>query len=308
MIFYGKASRIESTTAVLGEIESCIVDAEAEAALPIARHAAWTAALIATGSLAQGLADANSGDGEAAALALATRLATLMGASFDSGFVDQPVSRPAPVAEALAALRSLSDLPGRIEIRRPEGFAHYAVYPEAYWRAAKRVGAPSPTRVLGLRSIGSALAPVVAAALRGSPAETVRPAGHPFTRTVTLPPSARSAATRDGADAVWAIVDEGPGLSGSSIGAAADALAEVGIAAERLVLFPSHDGEPGALASPAHRQLWSRARTIVCSFEDLWLAGAGPWPRRLGDGHHRASRRSARGCRRRRLAATSLRR
>ncbi len=270
MIFYGKASRFEPTAAVLDEIEGWIDEAEVETVLPIERHGAWTAALIAAGGLAQGLADASSEDGEAAALALATQLAAVMGASFDSGFADQPGHRPVPVSEALAALRSLSDLPDEIEIRRPEGFAHYAVYPEAYWRAAARLAAPAPTRVLGLRSIGSTLAPVVAAELRSSPAETVRPEGHPFARTIAVSP-AKAKVMREGADAVWAVVDEGPGLSGSSIGAAADALACAGVPPERLVLFPSHDGEPGAMASLKHRHLWSRARTTVCSFEHLWL-------------------------------------
>ena len=272
MIFYGKASRVEPTTAVLDEIEDWIREAEADAALPIERHGAWTAALIAAGALAQGLADAGSEDGETAALALATQLAGIMGSSLDSGMIDLPLVRPSPITAALAALRDLSGLPDRIEIRRPEGFAHYAVYPEAYWRAATRLAAPFPTRVLGLRSIGSTLAPVVAAALHSSPAETVRPEGHPFARTVTVS-TARSAAMHDGADAIWAIVDEGPGLSGSSIGAAADALARVGVPPERLVLFPSHDGPPGAMASPEHRRVWSLARHTVCTFEDLWLDG-----------------------------------
>lgn len=272
MIFYGKVSRVEATAAVLDEIEGWIGEAGSEAALPIERHGAWTAALIAAGGLAQGLADAGAEDGDVAALALATQLAIVMGASLESGFVERPTCRPAPVAEALEALRSLADLPERIEIRRPEGFAHYAVYPEAYWRAALQLAAPFPTRILGLRSIGSALAPCVAAALRSAPAETVRPEGHPFARTVTVA-AARAAAMRDGADAVWAIVDEGPGLSGSSIGAAADALGRLGVPPERLVLLPSHSGEPGTMASPQHLRLWSRARSTVCSFEDLWLDG-----------------------------------
>src|SRR4051812_26803993 len=49
-------------------------------------------------------------------------------------------------------------------VREPEGFAFYAVYPELYEMAARRLD-PSPKRlVIGVRSIGTTLGAVVAAA------------------------------------------------------------------------------------------------------------------------------------------------
>ena len=73
--------------------------------------------------------------------------------------------------------------------------------------------------VIGLRSIGTALAATVAGALAHPVAAiTVRPHGHPFEReiavtdefaTVLAEPTAR-----------YVVVDEGPGLSGSSVAAA----------------------------------------------------------------------------------------
>ena len=275
MIFYGKASQPSATAALLAGIEDRIADAT-HAPLPILRHAAWVEALVATGDLAQGLADAGSHDGEAGALALATALADVMGASWHSGFAALPALAPSSVAAALAVLRARRPgWPSSVEVRRIEGFAHYATYPEGFWAAARGLTGPLPGRVLGIRSIGATLAPCVAAALGAGVPVTVRPHGHPFARVVDPGPRA-AAAQRAGADAVWAIVDEGPGLSGSSFGAAADALGRAGVTPDRLVLFPSHAGLPGAMASEAHRGLWHKARSAVHPFEDLWLRGARP--------------------------------
>ena len=275
MIFYGKASRPLATAAALGEIEDHIAEATA-APLPILRHAAWVTALVAAGDLAQGLADAGSEAGEAGALALATALAGVMGSSWDTGFTALPALVPAAVTTALARLHAdRTRWPPHVEARRTEGFAHYATYPEGFWAAARGLAGVPPSRVLGIRSIGATLAPCVASALGAGLPITVRPEGHPFARVVAPGPRAE-AAMRAGSDAAWAIVDEGPGLSGSSFGAAADALARAGVAPDRLVLFPSHAGPPGPMASEAHRGLWRGARSAVRSFEDLWLAGARP--------------------------------
>ena len=281
MIFYGKAGAPVAVAAALAEVEGWIDEALAPAPA-ITRHGAWVAALVAAGGLAQGLADAGAGAGEAAALGLAAALARVMGQSWDSGLVDLPAAVPPPVAAALAALRRLVPaLPGSVDVRRPEGFAHYAVYPEGYWQAAARLEPPSPTRVLGIRSIGATLAACVAAALGAPPPVTVRPGGHPFARVVE-PGAIAAAAMREGADAVWAVVDEGPGLSGSSFEAAATALGRAGVAPDRVVLVPSHAGEPGAMAGEAQRRLWSRARRTVAPGEALWGPDAGPG-RRLAD-------------------------
>src|SRR5205823_6339501 len=75
-----------------------------------------------------------------------------------------------------------------VTAKTAEGFAYYALYPEQYIVAAQRLAMQAPACVLcvGLRSVGSILAHVVAATLRrhGIRAATrsVRPRGHPFDR------------------------------------------------------------------------------------------------------------------------------
>ena len=80
---------------------------------------------------------------------------------------------------------------------------------------------------------------------------------------------------RQDAGETWAIVDEGPGLSGSSFTAVADRLVESGTALDRLVLFPSHANPPGAMADGDRRRFWSRVPRRVTSFETLVGPDAG---------------------------------
>jgi hypothetical protein len=115
--------------------------------------------------------------------------------------------------------------------------------------------------VIGLRSIGAGLACIVAEAAGATPPLTLRPGGHPFARTVDLPPVDPAA--------TYAVVDEGPGLSGSSFGAVADALQDQGVASGRIVFLPGHAGDLGPQASERHRARWAGARRLHVSFDDL---------------------------------------
>ena len=148
--------------------------------------------------------------------------------------------------------------PGPVCARLAEGHAFYALHPLAYARAARAAGLGPDARVIGLRSIGTGLACVAAAAVGAPPPVTVRPTGPPFARRLSLAPALHDELAA--APGPVAVVDEGPGLSGSSFLAAADALAEAGVGRERLVLLPSHDHGPGAEAPPAARDLWRTAR------------------------------------------------
>lgn len=232
----------------------------------LARHAALVALFIRTGELAQGLADAQfarHGVDEApplqdAATAALLRLAQAIAASWDSAFATLPDGLEAP----LARLASFP-LPETIEARRPEGYAFYALYPELVLAAARACG----TRfgfVLGVRSIGIGLAALVAAAQGGAPLASVRPVGHPFRRQVHLGASLAALIPRE---APVAVVDEGPGLSGSSFAAAAVALRERGI--ERLHFFPSHRGAPGPEADATVRALWAATPRHVADFDTV---------------------------------------
>jgi hypothetical protein len=163
------------------------------------------------------------------------------------------------VADAAPA----SELP--VRVKTPEGFAFYALYPEQYLGAAMRwlergVDPGEHVWVIGLRSIGTTLAALVGAALlaHGQRVDTltVRPFGDPFARVVELPFIPRAVD--------WAIiVDEGPGLSGSSLASVATALSSAGVVPKRMCLFPGHDGGPGAAASAEVHRIWSELPRCV---------------------------------------------
>ncbi|NEX92530.1 hypothetical protein [Caulobacter sp. 17J65-9] len=191
-------------------------------------------------------------------------------------FASLPTSRIHPSSDALRAppspargegerLRAL--LPdAAIRAKQAEGHAFYALYPEAYFEAARTL--PSATPVVGLRSIGAGLAAMAAVGAGGKAPFSLRPVGHPFRREIRASARlrARVAATPV---AAWAIADEGPGLSGSSFGAAADWLEAEGVPASRIVFLPSHAGDPGPEADPAHLRRWREARRPTADFDDL---------------------------------------
>ena len=274
MLFYGDHTRTEDARAKLSRIARALREAEAMPA-GIARHGALAAAFIEAGELAQGVADAEfaarggrdarspAGD---AALALLTRSAAALRTSWNSGFA---ALDPAPT-EALQALGA-ARLPDALQTKRAEGFAFYALYPEAYLEAARAAALPDNRRVkvVGIRSIGAALGALVAAAAGAPPPVTLRPVGHPFRRELSLSEDLEAELLADPA-AVFAVADEGPGLSGSSFGAVADFLEDRGgVPPGRLHFFPSHNGEPGPQASPRHRARWAAARRHVVEFDAL---------------------------------------
>src|SRR4029077_1873512 len=87
-------------------------------------------------------------------------------------------------------LDAARDLPAieQLSIATPEGFAYYALHPFAYADVLEQICGPDDhLLVVGIRSIGTTLSAVMAAAmrLRGMKAErfTVRPQGHPYNRT-----------------------------------------------------------------------------------------------------------------------------
>ncbi|HEY8612388.1 MAG TPA: hypothetical protein VIL69_13990 [Roseomonas sp.] len=277
MIVYGDAPRREEPRGKLAALATALRGLES---LPpgLERHAALVAALIEAGELAQGLADADFAErgldaaspGADAAMALLTRVAEAVWLSWQFGF-----TRIGPVPEAEIATVGAQALPAVLKGKRAEGFAYYALYPEAYALAASALPEGKPLRVIGLRSIGTTLAAMVAAAL-GTPApRTVRPVGHPFRRKLAVAEPLSAELLAD-PPAQFAIVDEGPGLSGSSFGAAMDFLAQKGIPLERIHLLPGHGGEPGPEAGPCERARWAAVARHPASFEDLLLHAPQP--------------------------------
>jgi len=233
------------------------------------RHDELVRALIEAGELAQGLADAefaargfdDATPLQAAALALVVALARKVQASWSSGFAS---AGPTAWVE-LAALAAAAP-PEPVRCRVAEGYAHYAVYPEAFMAAAAELRG-APLLIAGLRSIGLSLAAAVAAASGAAEVVTLRPHGPPFERRVAV--SARLARRLAAHSGLFAVVDEGPGLSGSSFGAVGDLLEGLGIPAERIVYLPSHPGAPGPAAQARHRERWRGARRLVRVLDDV---------------------------------------
>ncbi|UDL93455.1 hypothetical protein LGH83_12755 [Lichenihabitans sp. PAMC28606] len=273
MIVYGDQIRREGGRRKIETIDDLLRQASL-APRGLDRHGLLVAALIEAGELVQGLADAAAAEAGAdgiaplpsAAMALTLVLASVVGRSWDSGFA---TFGPIPTSAALSAL-GVSGEP--LAIKTPEGFAHYAVYPEAYWMAARAVSAERPGStaavVIGIRSIGTTLSAMVASALDAPAPVTIRPVGPPFARTLQLD-SKLDAALVGNPRALHAIVDEGPGLSGSTFGAVADRLDRQGIAGSDVVFFPSHAGDLGPEASPAHRARWGVSRRLTLPFDRL---------------------------------------
>lgn len=324
MLYYGDRRTRTSAARAVERVERRWRACPAQTGL--ARHAALVAALVEAGLLAQGLADAafqargiDAPDPAAdAALDLCRAIARELVASWDglrtapgcsAAQADiSPAQRDASttqddVSTALRTLRS-APLPEALELRTPEGYAHYAVYPEWYVEAAREL-AGGPWIVIGIRSIGTSLAALVGAALAATRVVTVRPVGHPYERTLALSdelraslhpgcgarsaagagapvgesaPARATALAGDGApttsDAVprYAVVDEGPGRSGSSFLSVVSELESSGVESDRIHLFPSHRGAPGAAAADEARFRWSAAQRHVRELDDLALA------------------------------------
>ena len=151
-----------------------------------------------------------------------------------------------------ASLSSLS-LPVWLTISVPEGFAYYALHPQQYADLAEGLPLQGPrVVVVGIRSIGTTLSAVVMAALRnrGLLAErmTVRPEGHPFDRVVRFT-AAHVGWVKHNQAADFLVVDEGPGLSGSSFLSTGEALADLGVAHERITFLCAHQPDFGQLCS-----------------------------------------------------------
>lgn len=248
-------------------------------ALPpgLERHSMLVSALVEAGRLWQGVADAafaackidrhgaeGNGVGE-----FVLDLARAVCRSWDSGF---------EAVGAVPRLQSLREWPSEIEMRVPEGFAFYALYPEAFAEAARRLKLRRAPRVIGIRSIGTSLGAMVAAALDAEPPFTVRPFGDPYDRQISLDAELEHALL-DG-DPHFIVVDEGPGHSGSSFGAVADWLRSRGVPMERIAFVPSHAGGPGPAASEERRHWWQTVQRQSGDFGDRlprllerWCAG-----------------------------------
>lgn len=186
-----------------------------------------------------------------------------------------------------------SSLPATVSVSVPEGFAYYALHPLDYAEAAARlplVLRSEPAVVVGIRSIGTTLSAVARAALavRGVNARrlTVRPTGHPWERVVRFSPEEQGVVKEGHKNgARFLVLDEGPGLSGSSFLATAEALEALGVARERITLVGSHAAEPARLCARDAQQRWARFAFVAVAPPARVPPGAdvsgGEWRRHL---------------------------
>ena len=232
------------------------------------------ALLIQCGQFEQAIADYQSSAGEFRAIRAEAESLTDAAADFFLSFLvcgkeswdDRELRRH--LETLLARLALTADV--SLKLKVPEGYEFYSLYPEQYVDAARRWAEHhtnhSSIVVVGLRSIGTSLSAVVAAALRTTGREvrrmTIRPTGHAFDRCAGF-------GVRFSSDVVALVVDEGPGISGSSMASVAEALMIAGVSRKNMVFFPGNPNEPGPAASDNVRAWWSGTTRIFTPLAHL---------------------------------------
>ncbi len=197
--------------------------------------------------------------------------------------------RPRCNPDNLAADLLRGELPSEITISPPEGFAFYALSPSDF--VAGLSSLPAHRRhvgVIGIRSIGTTLSALAKAGIkrRGAHADrmTVRPTGHPFDRTTVLnQEQQRWIAEFHQRAACFLIVDEGPGMSGSSFLSVAEALEREGVPANQIFLAGTRVPDPNTLRAPNAAARWERyhwqcvTSQVHEKFRDHMYFGADSW-------------------------------
>ncbi len=213
-------------------------------------------ALIAAGELECALADVGAEQSTVMALITDELAEAVMG----TGTLD---------LKGLLAKLSLIEAPDTLSIAVAEGFAYYALHPFRLAEPIRQIATGAPVRIIGLRSIGATLSAVAKAVFSqaGSPAEriTVRPTGHPYDRKTELTSGEQQWLHEAGEDALVVIVDEGPGLSGSSFLSVAEAVEHTGIPPRRIVMLGSRYPDLTQMRAPNAMQRWPRFRFFTAA-------------------------------------------
>lgn len=245
-----------------------------------AKHDTATELLMETGRLEAGITDALFPDADGVnELTMAARRASIMaGHVFVASWEERAKDAAEWTSKFLIALEGISimPLPWKIKTRIPEGFVHYGLFPEVYMKAAQdffMAHKPEEAVCIGLRSIGTSLSAVVAATLEDMGCRvrsfTFRPKGHPFKRKARLTQQLEGALKRLGKP--FLIVDEGPGLSGTSFACAAKKISSLGADDGDIFFFPSWNPDASSFISHEAREIWEKHEKYVSSFEDLWV-------------------------------------
>ena len=192
----------------------------------------------------------------------------------------------------LLARQIAEGLPDSIRVSPPEGFAYYALHPLDFAEEACVLEPESSVAVIGIRTIGTVLSAMAAAGLkkRGIRASrtTVRPGGHPYDRRAQF--SCDQLAwiqQHNQRGSGFLVVDEGPGLSGSSFLSVGQALTTCGIAAGRITFLGTREVDPAQLCSSDAASRWNRFNfrsvqsLIRRRFDALTSLSGGEWRKHL---------------------------
>jgi hypothetical protein len=172
----------------------------------------------------------------------------------------------APSLQTIVQAVEQTRWPEQLSLRIPEGYACDGLDPRRFASLARELGAPDrPTAVLGVRSIGTSLGAVLCEALvlcgRSAERISVRPSGEPWARELHLRAGERAFVDRmRDRHALFAVVDEGPGLSGSTLLAVAEALEQAGVEADSIALCCSRAVDPNTLLANEAVARWARYR------------------------------------------------
>lgn len=219
-----------------------------------ARQDRLLAALIAAGELECALLDsAGSDEASSNSCAIATEITEALAHWFLAGQIHSHLSILQRVGEVQAT--------GRYEVAVQEGFAYYALHPRKVAMLLDNMVLKSPVAVIGIRSIGTTLSAVACASLqlRGIACRrlTVRPTGHPYDRRLDVAPELSDWIARS-PGATFLIVDEGPGISGSSFLAVAEALSRCGVESGRIHMIGSRAVDASTLRAANASERWAR--------------------------------------------------
>jgi hypothetical protein len=231
-------------------------------------------ALIQAGQLEAALTDANSSDAH-----VASQLTDVLAATVCCGKASAHASQ----------LISQIHPPDQISISPPEGFTYYALHPLDFARIVARIpDEPKTCALIGIRSIGTTLSAMCAAALKSAGREvsriTVRPTGHPYSRqTEFTTQQIRWIDEQLATVAQFLIVDEGPGRSGSTFLSVAEALIRAGVPNQRITILGSRQPDPESLCANNAAARWNVFRFIPTApsanarFEGYTYVGGGDW-------------------------------
>ena len=238
-------------------------------------------ALILAGELEAALSDAQSPDDHVASAltdALAYKVCT---GEWQEG------ESPQQIARRINAVGI--NVPESIEVAPPEGFTYYALHPLDFAKAMSRIpGEPGPCAVVGIRSIGTTLSAMAAASLRASERSvsriTVRPTGHPYSRTTEFSVEQnRWIQERVSAGSQFLVIDEGPGRSGSTFLSVGEALLRAGVPREAVTIIGSRQFDPAELCADHAADRWRNFRflstipSVSTRFENCIYIGGGEW-------------------------------